>query len=275
MSTIVDLAQQQFKVVVVSNNILTTTEHDSLRIWSNKNRWWWYSKNIGGGIKEWLDYFNHPPEDYEIYSDELDLTIKNNDSYFDYDVFIEIGIGHLGYNDYIASRNITKETANHFKLEIKNNNIIIPINKDNKRIGSLIRLTSGPVRYQKILQEELPVFWNLPIDSNKSTFIFEGAWSVMRWWQVLGDKYNYLATLSFAATQHHFEYLSGLNNIIWCLDNDRNRYGELLPRVKQKIYKIYNQNNKHVININKVKPDDMVDIDIQNVAKTCLKRFMD
>lgn len=274
MSTIVDLAQQQFKVVVVSNNILTTTEHDSLRIWSNKNRWWWYSKNVGGGIKEWLDYFNHPPEDYEIYSDELDLTIKNNDSYFDYDIFIEIGIGRLGYNEYIASRNIAKETAAHFKLEIKNNNIIIPINKDNKRIGSLIRLTSGPVRYQKILQEELPVFWNLPIDSNKPTFIFEGAWSVMRWWQVLGDSYNYLATLSFAATPHHFEYLNGLNNIIWCLDNDCNRYGELLPRVKQKIYRIYHQNNKHVININKVKPDDMADIDIQNVAKTCLRKFM-
>lgn len=274
MSTIVDLAQQQFKVVVVSNNILTTTEHDSLRIWSNKNRWWWYSKNVGGGVKEWLEYFNHPPEDYEIYSDELDLTIKNNDSYFDYDIFIEIGMGRLGYNEYIASRNITKETAAHFKLEIKNNNIIIPINKNKRRIGSLIRLTSGPVRYQKILQEELPVFWNLPIDINKPTFIFEGAWSVMRWWQVLGNDYNYLATLSFAATQHHFEYLSGLNNIIWCLDNDCNRYGELLPRVKQKIYKIYNQNNKHVININKVKPDDMVDIDIQNVAKTCLRKFM-
>jgi hypothetical protein len=33
--------------------VLTTKEHDSLKLWPAHGRWWWFSQNIGGDILDW------------------------------------------------------------------------------------------------------------------------------------------------------------------------------------------------------------------------------
>ena len=51
---IIDLIQETYTVRRVSQNVYTTKEHDSLRIWKDRNQFFWYSQGFGGGPKEWL-----------------------------------------------------------------------------------------------------------------------------------------------------------------------------------------------------------------------------
>ena len=105
MSTIVDLASEHFQIEKAGATVLTTIEHDSLRIWGDKNRWWWYSRGVGGGVKEWLNYFNYSDDEKLFYLDQVDpLAVTQEDTYFEYDIFVEIGIGQKRYNNYIKNR---------------------------------------------------------------------------------------------------------------------------------------------------------------------------
>ena len=39
--------------VVGRGRVLTTKEHDSLKIWPADGRWWWFSQNTGGDVLDW------------------------------------------------------------------------------------------------------------------------------------------------------------------------------------------------------------------------------
>lgn len=268
MSLIVDLISDKFTVEPVSTGILTTTEHDSLRIWGDCNKWWWYSKGIGGGVKEWLDFFKYSEDEKELYLEQYSpIILAHENEYFEYDIFIEVGIGEKGYNQYIESRGISKETAELFNLEIKFDDVYIPI-YSSKRVGTIIRYTNRTPKYKKILIDQQPLFWNGHVfDACRPTFIFEGAWSVMKWQQTLGNQYNFVATLCFGLTNSHFEWLNNLDNVIWVLDNDCDNSGNLLSKVINKRNKIKSNNKNHKIVINKTMPDEMGEENIRKLVE--------
>lgn len=279
MSILVDLIAQEYQLVKIGTSLLTTEEHDSLRIWTDNNpRWYWYSRGIGGGVKEWLKYNNYSNEEKEFYlsQDEPNIIIDgNDDQYIDYDFFIEHGIGNQVYTEYIKSRNINKETCEAFQLETINKNTIIPIfHINDKRIGSLIRQQKSPKYIKYYIEKPLP-FWNSQnFNYTLPTLIFEGAWSVMRFWQIskeMNIELNLLAGLSFHIVNEQFEYLNGLDNVIWLLDYDVNHNGELLNKVHQKRNKIKENNKHHRVIINRTMPDEMEDESI----KVCLFDIID
>lgn len=49
---LVDLVSQKFHVTG-RGRVLTTTEHDSLKLWPEQGRWWWFSRNEGGDVLDW------------------------------------------------------------------------------------------------------------------------------------------------------------------------------------------------------------------------------
>jgi len=49
---IVDLVGQSF-TVTGRGRVLTTKEHDSLKLWPEQGRWWWFSRNEGGDVLDW------------------------------------------------------------------------------------------------------------------------------------------------------------------------------------------------------------------------------
>jgi hypothetical protein len=271
MSDLVNLIAEQYQIVRVGNGILSTSQHDSLIIWPEENRWWWYSLHIGGGIGDWLNYNNYSEDEKQFYLENADpILFTNNDQRLDHDDFLKT-VGRQKYTPYINSRNINKETARYFGLEVINDDIIIPIkNESNIRVGSLIRYANRKPKYKKLYIETPCPFWNIhEFNPEHQTIIFEGAWSVMRFWQVskeVGISYNLFAGLSFGPTNAQFEYLSGLDNVVWMLDYDTDRHGNLLDRVNKKRMKIKANNQAHRVIINKTMPDEMSDESI----KACL-----
>lgn len=49
---ITDLVAETFSISG-KGRILTTVEHDSLKLWPAEGRWWWFSKNTGGDVIDW------------------------------------------------------------------------------------------------------------------------------------------------------------------------------------------------------------------------------
>lgn len=48
--------------------VLTTVEHDSLKLWPAENRWWWFSRGVGGDVIDWCA---------TIYNTDLSTAIDN------------------------------------------------------------------------------------------------------------------------------------------------------------------------------------------------------
>lgn len=47
-----DLVGKSF-TVTGRGRVLTTTEHDSLKLWPEQGRWWWFSRGEGGDVLDW------------------------------------------------------------------------------------------------------------------------------------------------------------------------------------------------------------------------------
>lgn len=54
--SIADLVERSGLHVEGHGNVLTTAEHDSLRLWIDTNSWFWYSRGVGGDIIDWIEY---------------------------------------------------------------------------------------------------------------------------------------------------------------------------------------------------------------------------
>lgn len=52
-----DLIGQSF-TLIGSGNILTTREHESLKIFVDRQKWHWYSKDTGGDIFDWYQFIH-------------------------------------------------------------------------------------------------------------------------------------------------------------------------------------------------------------------------
>jgi len=66
--SIVDLVGQSFQVIG-NGHTLTTKEHDSLKIFTHNNSWYWYSRGVGGDVIEWYMMVNGC--DFRIAIEEL------------------------------------------------------------------------------------------------------------------------------------------------------------------------------------------------------------
>lgn len=225
MIDIVDLIGQSYTIVDHSSNTKSTLEHDSLVIWPESNSYHWFSRGIGGGPYHWLKYeIGMPEKEIEDYLEESSIfTVYQQEQTF----AKSFPLGHKRYHKYIASRNITEQTATFFGLEVWNENILIPLyNLKNQRCGSMIRdihTNAQHLKYRKIISSEPTNLW--PYEFLKKrfdvpVFIFEGAWSVMRWYQVVGESIVPLALLGTNANNDTMELLNNVDNVTFIIDND-------------------------------------------------------
>jgi len=67
--SIEDLVSQSFEIVG-SGHTLTTKEHDSLKLFTHNNSWYWYSRGVGGDVIEWYQMANNC--DFRTAIEELD-----------------------------------------------------------------------------------------------------------------------------------------------------------------------------------------------------------
>jgi hypothetical protein len=233
---VLDVIGKDFKLKKISNGLYTTVEHDSLRIWPNTNSWYWFKNNAGGDAVYWLKYYKHLSQaeiidTYEIYETKQDpFKILLLDQYnIIEDIDISLLYGKKVYSDYIKNRGISYETFQKYDLEMINNYYaLIPIkDRNGKRIGALHRKLDDKIsgaRYKKYVNNRNLHIFNYEKLKNKTKYdiilLMEGAWSVMRFDQVLGEKVTCVATLSNHIDDRIFETLNGLDNVFIILDND-------------------------------------------------------
>lgn len=273
---IVQLIGQTFTIVGHSDNTKSTLEHDSLIIWPDTNTYFWYTKQAGGGPYQWLKYVLHVPfADMEGFVSELATFIpKVADSEF----AVRYPIGRVVYNEYMKSRNITEATALRFKLEQWGTNTIIPMyNKRGYRAGSLVRRPDTNLqylKYRKYQSEQLGNLWpyhEYKYVFDKPVFVFEGAWSAMRWWQVSGGKIAALALIGTNANTDTLTLLDEIENVRFVLDNDpESKAGEGVYErvVKNRLY------DKHLgwkFIMPEEYPDEMSDRTITRLLKMYAK----
>jgi len=53
-----DLVSRSGFTVTGHGRVLTTEEHDSLKIWLDTNTWYWYRRGIGGDVYDWMQYID-------------------------------------------------------------------------------------------------------------------------------------------------------------------------------------------------------------------------
>lgn len=241
-NNLVEIAREYFQLKEIGNDIYQVVtesgKFDSIVIWGGNNSYFRYSNRMGGGPREFLKYIVGLP-DNEIdvkeptEADKLVAALRKTERVrMDTELSLQDVVGKPGYCTYIASRNISEETAAYYHLEIAGDNVHIPLYDEwNKRVGSIVRnahAKSKGERYKTHLvgTNPKPCVWRFIDLANyrklsTTIVLVEGAWSVMRIHQVLGDKLDIIpvATLGTALTDELFQYLSN-KKIICILDDD-------------------------------------------------------
>lgn len=238
---IVEVAQQYFDLSSKGNGVYQivnpTGGFDSVVLWESTNSYCRFSTMKTGGPREFLKYIVGLSDDEigeEVENDDELLKLlkhhdkqKNDTGYSLLDIVYQ-----QGYNEYIASRGINKDTAVRYNLEVMGNDVIIPLyDRSCDRIGSLVRNSNPEVkgdRYRTLLvgNKEKPCIWPFPdlIKSNQDSIIVlvEGAWSAMRIHQIIKPKMPQLIPLATMGT-NLTEELRDITidvPIICILDND-------------------------------------------------------
>lgn len=257
--SIIQVISEDLTVVKQNNEIFTTVQHDSLKIWANKNNFYWYSRQIFGDIETWLRYYrgynDQQVSDYlEGYSTDNQFVnfIGNLSPETHDDIGLELHhlYGKKEYHPYIASRNVNEETARYFGLESTKNNIIFPFYDFNgQRIGSIFRnvhTNDKTLKYRKLFLKTPPLLWPIKhwqsLQTDDYVFIMEGAWGVMlatQW--VKNPRLKCMCMFGVSTPETLLTYLNGLINV-WFV-GDRDKTGEeMMKRVKK-----INPNWKRVI----------------------------
>lgn len=269
---IVSIAKQYFKLEDKGNGVYQivnpTGEFDSVVLWEHTNSYRRFSISKSGGIREFLRYIVGMPESQilEDYGDieEDNLTkalrsytkVKTDTGYSLQDI-----VYTPGYNQYIESRMISKETAAYYGLEVNGQDAIIPLHDNTfQRIGSLYRHSSPQVkgdRYRTQLtgNKEKPCVWPFTelkkLKGNSIVVLVEGAWSVMRLHQVIKPRYPNivpLATLGTNIAQELKDYIYDFP-MICILDDDTGgkHVSDVLLAWSKKDKEIYNPYFKNLL----------------------------
>lgn len=224
--SIVDLVGMDYRLKQHTQNTLTTVEHDSLIIWPETNSFTWFSRNVSGGPYVWMRYILELSEvEIDDYLDGVDIGLLTLSKYAT-EFEVRFPIGTKEYCEYFEKRNINRETALHYGLEVYRNDVIIPLyDSFGKRCGSLLRKTDTndlSKKYRKIIADTPCDLWpykSLMLRYDKKVLVFEGAWSVMRWHQVLGDEIIPLALIGTNIGDRVTSILNGAD-VTFVLDND-------------------------------------------------------
>lgn len=269
MSNILDLASQDFTLVRESQNVYSTKEHDSLKFFINTNSWFWFSERIGGNAKKYVEFFwnlSEIPEEFDNSFQEIENLKDLYDEPY-------VRVGRKLYHKYIKERGVFEETAKEFELEYDkvSESIILPItNQNGRRIGNIKRKVNPKDkkdRYKFVLWDNIrPPLWQMhklkEVDNDSKVLIFEGAWSVMLWHQILKEKNcKCFAILGAFPSKSLKEILSGLN-VIYVCDNDETGIKaaqEFSKIVKCKILKLPKM------------PDELSEIEIKIIYTKYLK----
>lgn len=228
---ILDIIGSEFTIIPEGAHY-TTLEHDSLKIWPERDRFMWFSQQFGGDSMTWLT--QHTGLDAKTASQELDNFLAQLFLESEPNVVPYYPIGSRKYCSYFEKRNITPETAENFELEVTNEGVIVPLyNILGKRCGSLLRREHTDInylKYRKLYAEEPSPLWPYSHlkDRSKPLFIFEGAWSVMRWTQVCPN----INALALIGTYVDKQVLGLLNrrSPILILDNDTSGAGDIVKQ---------------------------------------------
>lgn len=243
---IVDVASKYFKVKKNSHNswIIEGSEYDSVVLYPETDTYHRFSNGETGNIYKFLKNIVklHPSECAQYSSQqsaEISLTDRLRKSLstdkteeqragYDYYEFI----GKRGYNQYIASRNISEETANYYQLEVSGADVLFPLYNENlHRIGSIRRSAyaqNKSDRYRTLILHgyDKPCVWDFrevaKLTPDKIVVLVEGTWSAMRIKQVVGELYPVvpLATMGANIQSKLFNYIYE-NRIIAILDDDK------------------------------------------------------
>lgn len=233
MTNIIDVIGEDLSVYRMANGLYTTKEHDSLIIWESSQTFTWFSRQIYyGNIAKWLEiYRNYTPE--EVKDAVIDLPSEVNLSEIHH--YESIDMRQLlcpklsENNEYLQSRNITDITAKQFGLEESQDYIVIPIEDYNgERAGIICRYMysdNKKEKYRKLFVKAIPPLWPIKhwrtLTPDKIVLVFEGAWSTMRFTQVL--KFDDMVCFSLLGAQFNHDIinmLNGIKTVIFILDND-------------------------------------------------------
>lgn len=217
---LVDIAKQYFHLEHKGSNVYQIVnpsgQFDSVVIWGDTNSYHRFSNGTTGGTYEFLRYIVGLPEeeiDHDLIKDIplLSVLSRQKTQKADTGYALQDIIGEIGYNDYIHSRMITEETASYFHLEIKDENVVIPLYDESKnRVGSLVRNCHTEWkgdRYRTILAgyNEKPFVWSFlelyKAKPNSVVILVEGAWSVMRIHQVIKPVFPNVLPLATLGTK--------------------------------------------------------------------------
>ena len=260
--------------LIPKGSYYTTAEHDSLILWQDTNRFSWFSKGIHGRPEDWLNLVEG------LNKEEISELIDSEEfsKEFSFDSYekppVNYPIGPKIYNEYIKSRNITPEVAKIFGLESWGDNTLIPLyNYYGKRCGSMIRDHSTNfswLKYRKIADDEicnLWPYWLLEKTHTKPVILFEGAWSVMRYYQVASQHIVPVALLGTSANKRTIELLTGVDDVFIVLDNDKNKSG---LSVKDCLEGYKDFNNKWTFVLPDKYPDEMSEAEIYRLLRAIL-----
>ena len=268
---------------------LSGSELDSVVIFVETNSYFRFSNRKGGGPREFLQYIvGMTQEEIEdILGDNYDndtslLTWHNlvthvSNQKSETELSLQDVVGAKTYHPYIKQRGINEKTSQYYGLEIKHNNVYIPLwNEDVQRVGSIIRNTHAQSKGDRYTTKLVgthvkPSLWPFfalhKLRGDTIIILVEGAWSVMRIHQVIGQRTLNIvpiATLGTHLAKSVFNYLYEYP-IIAILDNDTGgeRIAEQLRQFEAKgmsiemyLPELDNDNNAQYV-------DDMTDKQLQ------------
>lgn len=277
MINILDVISEDFTLIRESSNRYTTKEHDSLKIFTDTNSWYWFSERVGGTPEFYIKLFWHYDEEQlnAYLAEHHNVTIQNNANeqlpvFYD-EPYYKATL--KPYNSYLANRNINIDTAKEFQLSVDepNQTILMPIsNMKGKVVGVSRRRYDEHIgkgqRYKIVLFEKhKPALWQMHrlkfINDNTKVLLFEGNFSCMRWWQVLHQQYDVVTFALLGANPNKDipELLNGLS-VIYVADYDETGY-KVLQQLKCMMFKQFNSV------IPTVAPDEMTDNQIINLFR--------
>lgn len=277
---IVSLAEQYFTLKQKSDGVYEIVsqdgKYDSVVLWRDTNTYFRFSNRTGGGPREFLKYIIGVPDDQlpeQKVSLGLSRLVKSGYQAHDTGLSLQDVIGEPGYNNYIASRNISEATARFYRLEIKGEDIYFPLYDYNgKRIGSQVRhahIKEKSERYRTYMvgNKKKPSAWPLThlltLQPESVIVLVEGAWSVMRIHQVCHDTFPNLVPLATLGTKIDENLLFMLNGfkIVSILDNDTGG-GKVFQQITGRVqsYLPINTNGSPY-------PDELNDTELLNLVK--------
>ena len=241
---ILELASEDFPLKKVGSSVWAVDsdgEFSSIRIWPGTNTWHRFSNGTGGSIRQWLYYIRHysGKEIDEVCGKEVKKsslmefmgrrTVRSNAPSVSYEKII----GAKVYNEYIASRGISKETAQRFSIEVQGDNALFPLlEHDGKRIGALVRYAnakqdSDRYRVYTIENHPKPYFWPMPLlrslrDERDILVIVESTWSTCLLAQNIGTLYPNLKIGCVIGKSVSEELIQSISKVpcVFILDDD-------------------------------------------------------